>query len=74
VTKAYLPDSDTDEGIHITLTRIGTGITYPPNDLAKKYRSEYNTEKQELEFIGFIDSREKGKENFLASDVDFCLS
>jgi uncharacterized protein YycO len=74
VTKAYLPESETDEGIHITLTRIGTGITYPPNDLAKKYRSEYNTEKQELEFVGFIDSREKGEENFLASDAEFSLS
>jgi uncharacterized protein YycO len=74
VTKAYLPDSDRDEGIHITLTRIGTGITYPPNDLVKKYRSEYGSESQELEFVGFIDSREKNEENFLASEAEFCLS
>jgi uncharacterized protein YycO len=59
VTKAYLPDSIGEEGVHITLTRIGIGITYPPNDLVKKYREEYGTTNQELDFVGFIDSREK---------------
>ncbi len=71
VTKAYLPESDTDEWIHITLTRIGTGITYPPNDIVKKFREENATERQELDFVGFIDSSEKWQENFISTQSEF---
>lgn len=71
VTKAYLPESYTDEGIHITLTRIGTGITYPPNDIVKKYANEHATKKSELDFVAFIDSIDKTGENFLAPEAAF---
>ncbi len=71
VTKAYLPESDTDEWIHITLTRIGTGITYPPNDIVKKFREDNATERQELDFVGFIDSSEKRQENFISTQSEF---
>ncbi len=74
VTKVYLPESHTDEWIHITLTRIGISITYPPNDIVKKYETEYNRDNPELEFVGFIDSREKTGQNFLASEEEFRLS
>lgn len=74
VTKAYLPESFEDEWIHITLTRIGTGITYPPNDIVKKYYQEYGTKNQELQFVAFIDSIDKTWENFLATEEAFRTS
>jgi uncharacterized protein YycO len=74
VTKAYLPESFEDEWLHITLTRIGTGITYPPNDIAKKYSLEYGTKNQELQFVAFIDSIDKTWENFLATEEAFRTS
>jgi uncharacterized protein YycO len=74
VTKAYLPEHIDDEWIHITLTRIATGITYPPNDLVKKYAQEYGTPPAELEFVAFIDSREKTGENFIGTEESFRAS
>jgi uncharacterized protein YycO len=74
VTKAYLPEFDTDEGIHITLTRVWIGITYPPNDLARKYHDEHANEKSELQFVGFIDSIDRDRENFIASEETFRVS
>ena len=71
VTKAYLPDSALDEGIHITLTRIGISITYPPNDIVKKYHDEYETEERELDFVACIDSIDKTGENFLSTEEVF---
>lgn len=71
VTKAYLPESYTDEGIHITLTRIWTGITYPPNDIVKKYALEYHTKKEELTFVAFIDSIDKTEQSFLGTEESF---
>ena len=71
VTKAYLPDSALDEGINITLTRIGISITYPPNDIVKKYHDEYETEERELDFVAFIDSIDKMGENFLSTEEVF---
>ncbi len=71
VTKAYLPESHTDEWMHISLTRIGIGITYPPNDIVKKMKSEYNTGQQELDFVGFIDSIDRTESNFLSNEEAF---
>lgn len=71
VTKAYLPESKDDIGIHITLTRIGTGITYPPNDIVKKYHDEYAWKNRELDFVAFLDSIEKTGENFFATEEEF---
>ncbi len=71
VTKSYLKEYAKDEGIDITLTRIGTWITYPPNDLARKYENELGTPRQELDFVAFIDSRESDKTNFMATEKVF---
>lgn len=74
VTKAYLPESIDAEGIHITLTRIATGITYPPNDLVKKMNIEFWTSMNQLDFVWFIDSSEKLGTNFLADRTAFLQS
>ena len=71
VTKVYIPDSDHDEGIHIILRRVATGITYPPNDLVAKYHHEYNSSQDELEYISFIDASEHDQSSFLASEESF---
>ncbi len=71
ITKAYLPAYTGDEGLHITLTRIATGITYPPHDILKKMNAEYHSADQELDVVGFIDSREKTGENFIAPPSTF---
>ena len=72
VTKAYLPEYSQDEWIHIHLTRIGTGITYPPTDIVKKFAWERESDDAELDFVGFIDSHEKWEKNFFASADEFC--
>lgn len=74
VTKAYLKENTEDEWINITLTRIATGITYPPNDIVKKYKQEFWKPNQELDFVAFIDSIEKTGDNFLAREEDFRAS
>ena len=71
ITKAYLPEYSGDEGLHITLTRIATGITYPPHDILKKMNAEYHREQSELSFVAFIDSREKTGENFISTEQEF---
>ena len=71
ITKAYLPEYIDDEWLHITLSRIATGITYPPNDILKKINAEYCTDEQELDFVAFIDSREKTGENFISTEKEF---
>ncbi len=71
VTKAYQPESNDDEWIHITLTRIGIWITYPPNDIVKKMKAECNSPEQELDFVWFIDSIERTGMNFLWTEEAF---
>lgn len=71
VTKVYLPESEFDEWIHITLTRIGISITYPPNDIVKKMISDKENGIHELDFVGFIDSIDRKWENFLSTEEGF---
>lgn len=71
VTKVYLPESEQDEWIHITLTRIGIGITYPPNDIVKKMILDKENGIHELDFVGFIDSFDRKSENFLSTEEAF---
>ncbi len=71
VTKAYLPESKEDEWLHITLTRIGMSITYPPNDLVKKYALEYYTQSKELDFVWFIDAIDAENKSFLSTEDEF---
>ncbi len=71
ITKAYLPEHSGDEGLHITLTRIATGITYPPHDIMKKINAEYGTEQSELSFVGFIDSLEKTGKDHISTESEF---
>lgn len=71
VTKAYLPESMKDEWIHVTLTRVGTGITYPPNDIVKKLIREKWTSNEELTFVGFIDFSEKKKLSMNSTEEAF---
>lgn len=47
------------------------GITYPPNDIVKKFIKEKNTPFQELDFVCFIDSSERNNTNYLATEEDF---
>lgn len=71
ITKAYLPEYWEDEGLHITLTRIATGITYPPHDILKKMNTENQSGQSELSFVAFIDSKEKTGENFISTEQAF---
>ncbi len=71
ITKSYLPEYGDDEWLHITLCRIATGITYPPNDILKKINDEYWTNEQELDFVAFIDSIEKTGENYISTEKEF---
>lgn len=74
VTKAYLPDSIESEWLHISLVRVATGITYPPNHLIKKMKHDLLSWKEELDFVAFLDSSEKVWTNFFADREAFYLS
>jgi len=74
ITKSYLPEYSDDEWLHITLSRIATGITYPPHDILKKINTEYGSSSQELDFIAFIDTKEKTGENFVSNEKEFLLT
>ena len=74
ITKSYLPEYGDDEWLHITLSRIATGITYPPHDILKKINTEYGSPHQELDFVAFIDTKEKIGENFISTEKEFLLT
>lgn len=71
ITKSYLPEHIDDQGLHITLTRIATGITYPPHDILKKINSEYELPDRELDYVAFIDTTERMGENFISTEPEF---
>ena len=65
VTKAFLPTSDIDEWLKITLETIGGSLSYPPNIFVHKAMTELGTAKQQLEPIVFIDACEKEARSYL---------
>lgn len=71
VTKAYLPESHTDEGMHIDLVRVGTGITYPPHHLVEKMMQDKRLHREELDLVFFLNASEKEQKAFLDSENAF---
>jgi len=70
VTKAFLPESESDEGLDISLFSIGGSITFPPNELIQLSRNNYGTSRQLLAPVIFIDALEKEKRSFLREPLE----
>ena len=49
----------------ITLEKVATWVTYPPNQIVKKAFLEKDDENSQLESVFFIDSLDKKNKNFV---------
>lgn len=65
ITKSYLRDSDIDEWLTIELQKIASGLTYPPNEFARKAYNEKDLENKEIYWVIFIDSSQKKQQSFI---------
>ncbi len=64
VYDAYLP-GEGKEGLTLELGMRSGRKMISPNDIAEKFYNEYGTEKQELDFVYFIDGNEDLKKAFV---------
>lgn len=58
VYKAYEPQSDVD-GVEFMLERIMGRMTLPPNTMVRQFDTQANTDDQQLDFVWFLDGRER---------------
>lgn len=65
ITKAYLKDYSDDEWLSIELQKIGSILTYPPNELVRKAFKEKDNKEKELIPIFFIDNNLETWDNFI---------
>jgi uncharacterized protein YycO len=68
VYKAWQP-SEGKEGLALSLARVLGRSTLPANEVVKQFDQEYGTEQQQLDFVYFLDGRERSK-GALVSDLD----
>lgn len=55
--KAYQPDAD-KKGLHFALVETSGRLLLPPNNVVKKFDEEYGTNRQELDFVLFLEGSE----------------
>ena len=70
VYRAFRPDGD-DSGISLQLTEMAGRSTLPANDIAAQYAREHGTPGAQLDFVLFIDAREKEGRAFVSTEEAF---
>ena len=68
VYKAWEP-AEGKQGPKVELVKVMGRTTLPANDLVRQFDEQYGTEQQQLDFVYFLDGREKAK-GALVSDLD----
>lgn len=65
ITKAYLKESEIDQGLSIQLEKVTWRLTYPPNNLVIKALNEKDDKEKEIYPVFFIDYDLKNKLYFI---------
>ncbi len=73
VYKAYQPD-DKYHGLELELQEVMGRKTLPANDIVRQFDEQYDKKDKQLEFVAFIDGREKEKSAVKATLADFRAS
>jgi hypothetical protein len=66
VLKSYLPESEVDQGLHISLEHIAGSLTFPPNNFVWLLQEESLKKVPLIQPVFFIDSIEKTGENYIS--------
>jgi hypothetical protein len=69
VYQAYLPDTGVQTGLTLPLTEVMGRQTLPPNDIVRTFDQQFGTDKQQLDFVAFLDGREATR-NAVQATVD----
>ena len=70
VYRAYRPIGGAP-GIELTLAEMAGRTTLPANDIAAQYAREHGTPDAQLDFVLFIDAREKEGQAFVSTEPSF---
>ncbi len=70
VYRAYRPAYGKD-GIELTLKELAGRTTLPANDIAAQYAAEVGSDRAQLDFVLFIDAREKEGRAFWSDEAAF---
>lgn len=70
VWKAYLPSKGM-KGLNIPLTNVAGRMTLPPNDIVRVFDAEAGKEDRQLDFVAFLDGREKTQDAVEADEATF---
>ena len=73
VYRAYQPREGM-QGLSFSLREMAGRKTLPANDIVAQFASELGTEGQQLDFIVFVDGREKHERAFLSDRASFAAS
>ncbi len=73
VYDAYLPNNGS-RGLNFELTLTSGRKMISPNAIVKKFYNEHNTEKQELDFVYFLDGNEDLQKAFVKDENTFLTS
>jgi hypothetical protein len=73
VYKAYQPSAEM-KGIHIDLVDVAGRRTLPANELVKRYAAEADLPNRQLDFVLFLDAREKEQRAFASDENAFRAS
>lgn len=70
IYKSYLNGAGM-KGLTLDLTEKNLRLSFTPNDFAKKFDNEFDSETRELDLVIFYDASEKSRESFLSSEKEF---
>lgn len=66
VLKAYEPTSDTGPGLRIPFIEVAGRRVGPPTEIVRTFAAELGKENRQLDFVYFLDGRERGKRALVA--------
>ncbi|MFN7132500.1 MAG: YiiX/YebB-like N1pC/P60 family cysteine hydrolase, partial [Myxococcales bacterium] len=58
VFKAFQAPKNEGRSLHVPLVRVAGRTTLPANEFVKRFDLDYGTDRQQLEFVAFLDGRE----------------
>ena len=70
VFKALQPAPGKD-GVTFSLVTTSGRLVLPPNDIARKYDQEADTDARQLDFVAYFEGSEADQRAFERSEVDF---
>jgi hypothetical protein len=73
IWRSYRPAAG-KEGLELPLVEVAGRLTLPPNEIARLYAEEAGRPDRRLDFVYFLDAREREQRVVVATEVDFLAS